>query len=648
MFSIKNLLKVTMICLCAMFMNLTSAIADDSYQNQLKGMTNNQLAAEKKKLEELVKSAQEATQQLNLVNAEIKNRPTMIISSGDFTTINSSIEEDAAILGNMASRTETTTAVGSLSGVKPEDIINGGTVETAVGSLSGVKPEDIINGGTGTTEVNTVVNNNGNITTSTGAGNSDLEDAAITQETPATTSATPPTETPATTSATPPTETPTQKYTGVYNGRQLIPELMAQHCKITEEKLKEIAEHPDKLEECIVQYLKEMNSKEKNAQAQAIKDYNMLRFATLLDVQTTAIAQTGNVNNYEETMNKYGQATMEADTKFDMEGALTNTQAFSTDVMNGIRTLYAEFLKYAAIDGFATIDKSAFIDETAETPDPAAAPKPVTTTGTVDEHAVVATATITDGVAHAEVKGTYDPTTKKCSVNGTVGACADGTYEDKDGNFWDCEQNRCTKQYSIDLVEINDNYDKYINNLEQSNLHQYAGQREKIAEITTELQKIINDPNATADQKKSTQELLDKLRNIDEAKKIMINGTSSGAGTVDISNIPANNVPGLDAAVEFTSFIQFNATNPSATPAVIDPDVAAASQLTPDQFLQKAQQYHSQLRSSDPEVKKEAQRQLEILSKAAKNVVGDRSCVQLKRDYGLKLDCNDWNGFTNI
>lgn len=144
-------------------------------------------------------------------------------------------------------------------------------------------------------------------------------------------------------------------YNGLYNNRHIIPDVMAKHCRITGEA---VAQNPNVLINCIKQYVSEMNNSNASAKSDAEKDYEVLRFKVLTDTLATAITKSQAILNYEQTMNKYNEADMEMNTAFDDEMALVNTLSFVTDVLNDIRELQVEQMKYTAINAIAEIDPS--------------------------------------------------------------------------------------------------------------------------------------------------------------------------------------------------------------------------------------------------------------------------------------------------
>lgn len=150
------------------------------------------------------------------------------------------------------------------------------------------------------------------------------------------------------------------KYTGLYNGRQLIPDIMARHCRITGE---EVAKDPQKYIDCIKQYVSEMNNPDAAAKAEAEKQYQTLKYKTLLDNAAAAITKSQAVKNFEETLNKYLTASGEMFTEHGDNQATINTLGFVAEVLNSLRELQAEELKYNAMSAIADLDPAVVLDE---------------------------------------------------------------------------------------------------------------------------------------------------------------------------------------------------------------------------------------------------------------------------------------------
>ncbi|MBQ4400005.1 MAG: hypothetical protein II830_01775, partial [Alphaproteobacteria bacterium] len=151
-----------------------------------------------------------------------------------------------------------------------------------------------------------------------------------------------------------------EKYDGLYNGRHIIPDIMAMHCKI---KGEDVAKNPKLFIDCIKQYVSEMNNPNASAKAEAEREYEILRYKFLTGAGTTAITKSQVVENHEETMNKHNDAHSEMKTESDDNKSITASLSFVTNMMNDIRELQVEQLKYMVVNGIGDIDPSVIMDE---------------------------------------------------------------------------------------------------------------------------------------------------------------------------------------------------------------------------------------------------------------------------------------------
>lgn len=149
------------------------------------------------------------------------------------------------------------------------------------------------------------------------------------------------------------------KYDGLFNGRHIIPDIMAMHCHVMGE---DIAKDPNLLIDCIKQYVSEANNSNAGAKMEAHKEFEILRYNVLQDLSATAITKSAAIAVYEPLMNKYNEATLNANTAHDDVIALVQTLAVMTDVFNDIRELQVEQMKYQAISAIYDIDPSIIAD----------------------------------------------------------------------------------------------------------------------------------------------------------------------------------------------------------------------------------------------------------------------------------------------
>ena len=151
-----------------------------------------------------------------------------------------------------------------------------------------------------------------------------------------------------------------KQYTGTYNKHQIMPDIMAKHCKI---KGEDVAKNVNLYINCIRQYVAEMNNPNAQEKARAEEDFNVLRYKTLIDAASAAMVQSASASNYPEAMAKHQKAFMDAQTEFDDTHGMIAAISFVTDVLNSFRELQAEQLKYLAISGIAEIDPAVVMAE---------------------------------------------------------------------------------------------------------------------------------------------------------------------------------------------------------------------------------------------------------------------------------------------
>ena len=153
---------------------------------------------------------------------------------------------------------------------------------------------------------------------------------------------------------------PIVSYTGIYNDRQMFPDVMAVHCTMN---AADVVKDMSRLEGCIRKYVTEMNNANASEALEGKKEYNRLRYSAMIDLFTIGIKKAAAVNGYEDAMNNYAESSANSSTEFDAEAVASNTIAFSTDVQNSIRELAGEVLKLEAINGFGNVDPNALGEE---------------------------------------------------------------------------------------------------------------------------------------------------------------------------------------------------------------------------------------------------------------------------------------------
>lgn len=275
-------------------------------------------------------------------------------------------------------------------------------------------------------------------------------------------------------------------YSNLYNGRPLLPEAMMIYCKTNAD---DIAADLTKIEPCIKKYIKAINNDNSAVKTQGLHDYDVMRYQALNDTLTSATDKLKSVIDFEKTANDYASATNDSNTQRDTEAAITNSQAFSTSVVNNLRSLYAEKLKLQALEGIRNIDPSAILTE--------------------DEYQESKTSVTDSATTESDNKSISSETTvTPGGSGGGAGGGTDAGADSKNGVGGDINaggQSDHMNAYSIE------NRVHQLSNIEPEDLatHGY-----EIDSLRTEAQKVLNDPNATQSDKAVARRAISDLNTL--------------------------------------------------------------------------------------------------------------------------------------
>ena len=150
------------------------------------------------------------------------------------------------------------------------------------------------------------------------------------------------------------------KYTGLFNGRHIIPDEMAKHCRITGEA---VAQDPEEFIKCIRQYVSEMNNPNATAKAEAEKEYEMLKYKFLTDAGSTAMTKSVATTNNSDTIDKTSDAQSKGRTESDDNKTIMASGMLSVNVLNDIRELLVEQLKFDVVGGIGEIDPAIIMEQ---------------------------------------------------------------------------------------------------------------------------------------------------------------------------------------------------------------------------------------------------------------------------------------------
>lgn len=254
-------------------------------------------------------------------------------------------------------------------------------------------------------------------------------------------------------------------YSGLVNGRQVIPNTMAIFCKTN---AIDMVKDTGKLYDCINKMVKKIKNKDSLVRQDGLKDWDEIRAEELRAMMAQAVAKGATIANYEEIQNSTGKAVSQTKTEHEDNVAIANTISISTDVMNTMRDLYAERLKYEAISGIKDIELSALGagNDTDGTAEEGAAGTTVAgnaaSGGDVMSSSEIKVSSTATNEETAESKSAeslcVDESLKKisgvtlkmtssgnvaCSNGGKEVACQDGIYPNGDGTSFACKGGTC-------------------------------------------------------------------------------------------------------------------------------------------------------------------------------------------------------------
>ncbi|MBP5352889.1 MAG: hypothetical protein J6Y91_03900 [Alphaproteobacteria bacterium] len=146
----------------------------------------------------------------------------------------------------------------------------------------------------------------------------------------------------------------TVEYTGVYKGRQLYPDIMAFYCEINAE---DMSLDITQIEDCLLKYIKAMHDEDTIKSDAAHKDYLALKAAALMSVKSQAETKQGNIENFRTSLaEKYEKAANTSDNSQGDNMVIAETEAFLTDVINALREMYIERMKYESINNVENVN----------------------------------------------------------------------------------------------------------------------------------------------------------------------------------------------------------------------------------------------------------------------------------------------------
>lgn len=149
-------------------------------------------------------------------------------------------------------------------------------------------------------------------------------------------------------------------YSGVYKDHQLLPNTMTTLCKKSAE---DMVKNPQELRNCVIHLALKRRDSDAEKAREGLKDLHDIKLDQLLEMISLATAKNVAVSDYySETAKEIGETNANAKTVNDVDGAAVNTSAQLTSVVNSLRDLYVEQLKYLAISNIENIEKDTLED----------------------------------------------------------------------------------------------------------------------------------------------------------------------------------------------------------------------------------------------------------------------------------------------
>ncbi len=149
------------------------------------------------------------------------------------------------------------------------------------------------------------------------------------------------------------------KYTGVYNGRQIIPNYMAIFCKTNAE---DMIKERKKLYDCMDKVVLKMNDKNASVRAEGVSDFANMRYEALKYMMGQAVTTGATISNYMDVQETMGETVAQTKTEHEDFAAMATATSMGTDVQNDARGLYSIVLQYSALEGLGYVDSNAVLE----------------------------------------------------------------------------------------------------------------------------------------------------------------------------------------------------------------------------------------------------------------------------------------------
>ena len=301
-----------------------------------------------------------------------------------------------------------------------------------------------------------------------------------------------------------------EKCSNLYHGRPLFPETMMIYCQINAE---DIAKDYSLIEECIKKYVKVLNNDNGGIKRDGMQDYNVLRTQALRDVLAIATDKLKATIDYNNVQNDFANAIARSNTQRDTEASLAHAHAFSTDMINNLRELYAENLKYMAIDGIANIDPAAILNKEEYEESKTTVRKSAETE--TENKSISATSNATDDSKDGSSEDTSDWGSHDWSLDELGGE--ESSDNGEGSNYVGEDSLDIPDEGSYDFPEVTVEGHSKISDFENMSPEELAQHQQEIAELRKALEETLNDPDASDSEIAGAQKALERLAALEQS-----------------------------------------------------------------------------------------------------------------------------------
>lgn len=274
-------------------------------------------------------------------------------------------------------------------------------------------------------------------------------------------------------------------YSGLYNGKEIVPNIMAIYCKTNAE---EFLADPTKMDKCIQKYIAAMNSRNAAAREEGLNDYNNLVLRVLMKMMSEAIAKGASTANYDDVANKTAEKTSQTETIHEDGAGISYTTSLSTDVINRLRELSVTTLFWQVVQGMRFVDPS-IIDEEIR----------------AEAEAQAANNIIKDNSSNKGQAGQLNVSTEASLDYG------DTTYTNGEDE----------KTYDAGTLQnVNVTATSPVEQFKQMSTEEFAQNKDRFDRIKENTRKLMNASDATAEEITLAKQQLEQMEAIEKAQAV--------------------------------------------------------------------------------------------------------------------------------